>query len=57
MTDLDQLAQSRAYYLETYGYLVSLQDAERAVGLTEADIWEKRRPVIMRQGDVPRPKD
>ncbi|WP_166906156.1 hypothetical protein [Mycobacterium sp. DL440] len=40
VTDLDQLAESRASYLATYGYRMPLQDAERAAGLTEADIWE-----------------
>ncbi|WP_157561385.1 hypothetical protein [Mycobacterium sp. E802] len=40
VTDLDEIAQSRAFYLETYGYRLPLQDAERAAGLTEANMWE-----------------
>ncbi|MUL47597.1 hypothetical protein FZI85_25110 [Mycobacterium sp. CBMA293] len=39
VTDLGQLAQARESYLKEYGYRLPLQDAERAAGLTEADIW------------------
>lgn len=39
VTDLEQLATARAAYLQEYGHRMPLQDAERAAGLTEADIW------------------
>lgn len=39
VTDLAELAQARAAYLREYDYRLPLQDAERAAGLTEADIW------------------
>lgn len=39
VTDLPTLAESRAFYLREYGYRMPLQDAERAAGLTETDIW------------------
>ncbi|WP_155917368.1 MULTISPECIES: hypothetical protein [unclassified Mycolicibacterium] len=39
VTDLDHLARARTAYLREYGYRMPLQDAERAAGLTEADIW------------------
>lgn len=39
VTDLDHLANARASFLQECGYRVPLQDAERAAGLTEADIW------------------
>ncbi|OWL97014.1 hypothetical protein B7435_26885 [Mycolicibacterium peregrinum] len=39
VTDLAELAKSRASYLQEYDYRLPLQDAERAAGLTEADIW------------------
>lgn len=39
VTDLKELAESRAFYLSEYGYRMPLQDAERAAGLTEADVW------------------
>ncbi|MFV8266469.1 hypothetical protein [Mycolicibacterium fortuitum] len=39
VTDLAELAKSRASYLREYDYRLPLQDAERAAGLTEADIW------------------
>ncbi|WP_019969332.1 hypothetical protein [Mycobacterium sp. 141] len=40
VTDLGQLAKSRAAYLQEYGYRLPLQAVERAAGLTEADIWK-----------------
>ncbi|NOP97929.1 hypothetical protein [Mycolicibacterium fortuitum] len=39
VTDLDHLARARASYLAEYGYRMPLQDAERAAGLTDTDIW------------------
>jgi hypothetical protein len=39
VTDLGELAKARVDYLQEYGYRMPLQDAERAAGLTEADIW------------------
>ena len=40
VTDLAELADDRKSYFETYGIRMPLQDAERAAGLTEADIWQ-----------------
>lgn len=39
VTDLSVLAKDRAYLWQEDGYRLPLQDAERAAGLTEADIW------------------
>lgn len=39
MTDLDSIAHMRRFLLNEDGYRLPLQDAERAAGLTEADIW------------------
>ena len=39
VTDLDALARIRRTMLDRRGFRVPLQDAERAAGLTEADIW------------------
>ena len=38
VTDLGQIERARANYLSEYGYQLPLQDAERAAGLTDADI-------------------
>ncbi|MGX9669932.1 hypothetical protein [Mycobacterium sp. HM-7] len=39
ITDLAEIAKSRAAYLQEYGYRLPLQDSEREAGLTDADIW------------------
>ena len=39
ITDLAQIAEARASYLQEYGYRLPLQDSEREAGLTDADIW------------------
>jgi hypothetical protein len=39
VTDLGEIARGREYLLNSLGYRLPLQDAERAAGLTEADIW------------------
>ncbi|BBZ65810.1 hypothetical protein MINS_12390 [Mycolicibacterium insubricum] len=39
VTDLRELADMRKSVLEDWDYRLPLQDAERAAGLTEADIW------------------
>lgn len=39
ITDLTEIAESRAAYLQEYGYRLPLQDSEREAGLTDADIW------------------
>ncbi|WP_155826944.1 hypothetical protein [Jongsikchunia kroppenstedtii] len=44
VTDLDVLASDRWWYFATYGVEMPLQDAEREVGLADADIWLFLRP-------------
>lgn len=38
VTNLRELAEGRAFFLREHGYRMPLQDAERAAGLTEADL-------------------
>lgn len=43
VTDLNEIAESRRAFYEM-GHEMPLQDAERAAGLTEADIWKFLEP-------------
>ncbi|GAA4388802.1 hypothetical protein [Tsukamurella soli] len=40
VTDLSEIACSRATLFARRGYRLPLQDSERAAGLTEADVWK-----------------